>query len=123
VSKQAAEAAQRGVGGVVLGGALASAPAGRCLGATGLSRWGGCSSANVIGAQALRRCQASIQISTWARTRSVEAVVDGAQWATRACRRYLGRAAAGGRCRLRGVATLTGWRTGSTGVCSLVGDP
>ena len=57
VSKQAAEAAQRGAGGVVLGGPLASALAERCLGATGLSRWDGCSSVNVIGAQALRRCQ------------------------------------------------------------------
>ena len=54
----------------MLGGPLASALAERCLGATGLSRWDGCSSVNVIGAQALRRRQASTQISTWARTRS-----------------------------------------------------
>ena len=38
--------------------ALASAPAERCAGATGLSRWGvGAHQVNVIGAQAWRRCQ------------------------------------------------------------------
>jgi len=122
VSKQAEEAAQRGAGGVVLGGPLASALAERCLGATGLSRWDGCSSVNVIGAQALRRRQASTQISTWARTRSSR------RW-------WMGRSGLpkrvdvfGASCRRRSLPSARCPHadrvpTGSTGVCSLVGDP
>src|SRR4029077_8938099 len=62
--------------------ALASAPVERCAGAMGLSRVGGCSSVNVIGAQALRRCHevagqhADQHVGADA---VVETVVDGAQ--------------------------------------------
>jgi hypothetical protein len=57
VLEQAAEAAVGVAERVVLALALAWAWVERWAGATGLVRWGGCSSVKVSGAQAWRRCQ------------------------------------------------------------------